>query len=91
MVTGFDRSGCGLRRLRFRFLSVSSSTSSGRRAISLAIRLASSAVSFCSDTLIRYCRERLASQKVPAIIEFRDEIPKSATGNILRGKLMENA
>jgi long-chain acyl-CoA synthetase len=41
------------------------------------------------DTLIRYCRERLASQKVPAIVEFRDEIPKSATGKILRGKLME--
>ena len=42
-----------------------------------------------SDSLIRYCRERLASQKVPSIVEFRDEIPKSATGKILRGKLME--
>lgn len=42
-----------------------------------------------SETFIRYCRERLASQKVPAIVEFRDEIPKSATGKILRGKLME--
>lgn len=41
------------------------------------------------DALIRYCRERLASQKVPSIVEFRDEIPKSATGKILRGKLME--
>lgn len=41
------------------------------------------------DALIRFCRERLASQKVPAVVEFRDEIPKSATGKILRGKLME--
>jgi long-chain acyl-CoA synthetase len=41
------------------------------------------------DVLIRYCRERLASQKVPSVVEFRDEIPKSATGKILRGKLME--
>jgi long-chain acyl-CoA synthetase len=39
--------------------------------------------------MIRYCRERLASQKVPSVVEFRDEIPKSATGKILRGKLME--
>jgi long-chain acyl-CoA synthetase len=44
-----------------------------------------------SDALIRFCRERLASQKVPAIVEFRDEIPKSATGKVLRGKLMEAA
>jgi long-chain acyl-CoA synthetase len=43
------------------------------------------------DALIRFCRERLASQKVPAVVEFRDEIPKSATGKILRGKLMEAA
>jgi len=42
-----------------------------------------------SDALIRYCRERLASQKVPSIVEFRDEIPKSAAGKVLRGKLME--
>ncbi len=43
------------------------------------------------DALIRYCRERLASQKVPNVVEFRSEIPKSATGKILRGKLMEPA
>ena len=42
-----------------------------------------------ADTFIRYCRERLASQKVPAIVEFRDEIPKSAAGKPLRGRLME--
>jgi long-chain acyl-CoA synthetase len=42
-----------------------------------------------ADTLIRYCRERLASQKVPAFVEFRDEIPKSAAGKPLRGRLME--
>ena len=42
-----------------------------------------------ADALIRYCRERLASQKVPAFVEFRDEIPKSAAGKPLRGRLME--
>jgi long-chain acyl-CoA synthetase len=41
------------------------------------------------DALVRYARERLSAQKVPAIVEFRDAIPKSATGKILRGKLLE--
>lgn len=43
------------------------------------------------DALIRFCRERLASQKVPGLLEFRDELPKSAAGKVLRGKLMESA
>jgi acyl-CoA synthetase (AMP-forming)/AMP-acid ligase II len=42
------------------------------------------------DALIRYCRERLASQKVPSVVEFRDELPRSAAGKVLRGKLMES-
>ncbi|MGA2927694.1 MAG: fatty acid--CoA ligase family protein, partial [Solirubrobacteraceae bacterium] len=34
--------------------------------------------------LISFCRERLANFKVPHAIEFRDEIPKSSLGKILR-------
>ncbi|MEO6394334.1 MAG: class I adenylate-forming enzyme family protein [Devosia sp.] len=41
------------------------------------------------EALIRFCRERLAPQKVPAVVEFVETIPKSATGKILRGRLME--
>jgi len=36
-----------------------------------------------------YCRENLAPYKVPKIIEFIDELPKSAVGKILRRKLKE--
>jgi len=43
------------------------------------------------EALIRYCRERLSSEKVPGIVEFRDELPRSAAGKVLRGKLMETA
>jgi long-chain acyl-CoA synthetase len=43
------------------------------------------------EALIRHCRERLSSEKVPGIVEFRDELPKSAAGKVLRGKLMETA
>lgn len=37
--------------------------------------------------LIAFCREQLAPYKVPRMIEFRDELPKSAVGKILRRSL----
>lgn len=39
--------------------------------------------------LIRYCRMRLAPYKVPDEIEFREGLPKSATGKVLRKELRE--
>jgi long-chain acyl-CoA synthetase len=39
--------------------------------------------------LITLCQERLANFKVPQIIEFREEIPKSPLGKILRKYLIE--
>ena len=44
----------------------------------------------CEDReLIRFCRERLANFKVPRTVEFRDEIPRSAFGRVLRGLLAD--
>ncbi|WP_048095199.1 AMP-binding protein [Geoglobus ahangari] len=37
----------------------------------------------------KFCRERLAAYKVPRLIEFVDELPKSAVGKILRRVLRE--
>jgi len=34
--------------------------------------------------IIQFCKERLAAYKVPRLVEFRDELPKSAVGKILR-------
>lgn len=39
--------------------------------------------------LIDFCRDRLTGYKVPKVIEFRDELPKSNVGKILRRKLKE--
>ena len=39
--------------------------------------------------LDNFCRERLAAYKVPRIYEFRDELPKSLVGKILRRVLRE--
>jgi long-chain acyl-CoA synthetase len=41
------------------------------------------------EEVISYCKEKLAAYKVPKIIEFIDELPKSAVGKILRRKLKE--
>jgi long-chain acyl-CoA synthetase len=35
-----------------------------------------------------YCRERLAAYKVPKIVEFRESLPKSNVGKILRRELV---
>lgn len=39
--------------------------------------------------LIDFCKQRLATFKVPRVIEFRDALPKSAVGKILRRILKE--
>ena len=38
--------------------------------------------------LIRYARERLSNYKVPQMIEFRDDIPRSPSGDVLRKYLI---
>jgi len=40
-----------------------------------------------ADELIAHCKERVAAYKYPRSIEFRDELPKSATGKILKREL----
>ncbi len=39
----------------------------------------------------QYCRERLIAYKVPAQVEFRDELPRSAIGKVLRRALRDEA
>jgi long-chain acyl-CoA synthetase len=39
------------------------------------------------EEIVRHCEGRIADYKIPSRIEFRDELPKSETGKILRQKL----
>ncbi|MEM2086600.1 MAG: long-chain fatty acid--CoA ligase [Archaeoglobaceae archaeon] len=41
--------------------------------------------------LIEWCKERLATYKYPRIVEFREELPKSAAGKYLRRLLREES
>lgn len=42
-----------------------------------------------STDLLRWCRDRLASYKVPSYIEFRDMLPKSKVGKLLRREIRD--
>ncbi|NLL19989.1 MAG: long-chain fatty acid--CoA ligase [Clostridia bacterium] len=40
------------------------------------------------EEFIAYCRTKLAAYKVPRFVEFRDELPRTAVGKILRRQLI---
>ena len=41
--------------------------------------------------LVAWCRENMAAYKYPRIVEFRDSLPMTATGKILKRELAEQA
>ncbi|MFD2180081.1 long-chain-fatty-acid--CoA ligase FadD [Veronia pacifica] len=45
--------------------------------------------SLTRDEVIKHCREHLTGYKVPKVVEFYDELPKSNVGKILRRVLRE--
>ena len=45
--------------------------------------------SLTKEELVAFCKERLTGYKVPKIVEFRTELPKSNVGKIIRRKLRE--
>ena len=45
--------------------------------------------SLTTDDVRRYCKENLTGYKVPKEIEFRDELPKTNVGKILRRELRD--
>jgi long-chain acyl-CoA synthetase len=40
--------------------------------------------------IIAFCREGMAAYRVPRIVEFRDDLPKSLVGKVLRRELRES-
>jgi len=41
--------------------------------------------------IIRFCSERMAAYKVPRYVEFREELPLTATGKVLKRALRQEA
>jgi len=42
-----------------------------------------------AQALVAHCRESLTGYKVPKLVEFLDELPKSNVGKVLRRELRE--
>jgi len=42
-----------------------------------------------AEDVIKFCRERLTAYKVPKLIEFRKDLPKTNVGKILRRELRD--
>lgn len=47
--------------------------------------------SLTEEALVTFCRRHLTGYKVPKLVEFRDELPKSNVGKILRRELRDEA
>ncbi|MFD1735580.1 long-chain fatty acid--CoA ligase [Bacillus salitolerans] len=43
------------------------------------------------EEIIQYCKENMSSYKVPTVVEFRKELPKTSIGKILRRVIKEEA
>jgi len=41
------------------------------------------------EDIIQYCRQNLAAYKVPRLVEFREQLPKTGVGKILRRALRD--
>jgi long-chain acyl-CoA synthetase len=63
-------------------------TKVGERIKAMAV-LKEDARGVSASELIGWCRERLAPYKVPKYIEFRDMLPKSKIGKLLRREIRD--
>jgi acyl-CoA synthetase (AMP-forming)/AMP-acid ligase II len=58
-----------------------------RQGESIKLFVVRSDPALSEEDVARYCRDNLTAYKVPKYIEFRDELPKSNVGKILRREL----
>jgi acyl-CoA synthetase (AMP-forming)/AMP-acid ligase II len=48
-------------------------------------------VTLTEDDVARYCKQNLTGYKQPKYIEFRDDLPKTNVGKVLRRELRSHA
>ena len=62
-----------------------------RQGEAIKVYVVRSDPSLTEDRVLRYCQEQLTGYKRPRFIEFRDELPKTNVGKILRRELRDKA
>jgi len=68
---------------------VGSRDNRGREIVKVFVVLKEGAVAD-ADAIRKHCRRNLAAYKLPKLVEFRAELPKSAVGKILRRELRDD-
>ncbi len=43
-----------------------------------------------AEEIVEFCRDQIADFKIPSLVEFRDQLPKSPTGKIRRAMLLKS-
>jgi acyl-CoA synthetase (AMP-forming)/AMP-acid ligase II len=61
----------------------------GLTEIVVALVVPAPDASITPEEVQAFCRERLASFKVPSVVELRDALPKTSIGKIRKGELRE--
>jgi long-chain acyl-CoA synthetase len=61
----------------------------GRSGEAVKLFVVRSDPSLTGENVVGYCRENLAAYKVPKHVEFRDDLPKTNVGKILRRELRD--
>jgi long-chain acyl-CoA synthetase len=61
--------------------------SESRGEVIKAVVVAKPGENLAEREIISFCRERLASFKVPKLVEFKDELPRTSTGKVARKEL----
>ena len=59
--------------------------------LAVEVRQSSAEIGIAEDDVAAYCRENFTAYKRPKYIEFRDELPKSNVGKVLRRELRSAA
>ena len=86
-----ERVECGPSRWRAASNSCQTTAASCAGVPTGAFSFAGCGISFLGTQTVRhFCRCELASYKVPRLVEFRDDLPKSNIGKVLRKDLRQN-
>ena len=73
-------------------VSVTFSRSGNSSQLADSVRAALAAASVAAaEQIVAWCRQNLTNYKVPKIVEFRNELPKTPVGKILRRELRASA
>ncbi len=54
-----------------------------------AVIVPAEGIELSAEQVISHCRQHLAPFKVPRIVEFRESLPKSALGKVLKRELRQ--